>query len=192
MAESYTLLSKTWLSSICLTCSTIDNQTCCILKRAGPTTQNFANLRSVFLMPPAYFLSLHFFVFYCFLQVADINEVLNICVFKGTLYMPLNVFRATVEKVAEVALFSGGLHLFEATQARAVVKISTEKSRICFAFSHCWDCALFTQFTHSMVTTMCSSFNLKISNGLKKTSSMPGSLSHKKARINTKPKKYSM
>ena len=114
-----------------------NNQTCCILKRAGPTTQNFANLRSVFLMPPAYFLSLHFFVFYCFLQVADINEVLNICVFKGTLYMPLNVFRATVEKVAEVALFSGGLHLFEATQARAVVKISTEKSRICFAFSHC-------------------------------------------------------
>lgn len=141
-------------------------------------------------MPSAYFLSLQFIVFYCFLQVADSTEVLNTCVFKGILCMPLNVFRATVEKVAEVALFSGGLHLFEATQARAVVKISTEKSRICFAFSHCWDCALFTQFTHSMVTTMCSSFNLKISNGLKKTSSMPGSLSHKKARINTKAKNY--
>ena len=78
-----------------------------------------------------------FHCLYCFLQVADSNEVLNICVFKGILYMPLNVFRATVEKVAEVALFSGGLHLFEATQARAVVKISTEKSRICFAFLHC-------------------------------------------------------
>ena len=84
MAESYTLLSKTRLSSICLTCSTIRH----VAFSREPTTQNFANLPFVFLKPPAYFLSLYFIVFYCFLQVADSNEVVNICVFKGILYAP--------------------------------------------------------------------------------------------------------
>ena len=60
MAESFTLLSKTRLSSICLTCSTIRH----VAFSREPTTQNFANLPFVFLKPPAYFVSFHFNVFY--------------------------------------------------------------------------------------------------------------------------------